>query len=127
VDISVERHTSATASRETGHHTAEKIGRLRVLVDAIIPPIKHGGASQTLLKLLRLCWKIQRPQDYLFPGSQSGTHVQAGTIQEICRDACRMAGIEKRVTPHTLRHYAASRTMPQVLNRSGSTARKIHC
>jgi len=65
---------------------------------------RYTVLSQTLLKLLRQYWKLQQPKDYLFPGSNPGTHVQPGTIQEICRDACRMAGIEKRVTPHTLRH-----------------------
>jgi hypothetical protein len=43
---------------------------------------------------LRQYWEIQRPRDYLFPGSHAGTHVQPGTIQEICQDACRMAGTE---------------------------------
>jgi integrase/recombinase XerD len=69
---------------------------------------RYTVLSRTLLKLLRQYWKIQQPKDYLFPGSAPGTHVQPGTIQEICRDACRMSGIEKRVTPHTLRHSFAT-------------------
>ena len=36
------------------------------------------------------------------------THLQPATIQEVCRDAAQLAGITKRVTPHTLRHSFAT-------------------
>ena len=76
---------------------------------------RYTVLSQRLLLLLREYWKMQRPVDYLFPGSKQGTHIQSGSVQEICRDACLLAGIQKRVTPHTLRHYAEFRTMPSKL------------
>ena len=69
---------------------------------------RYTVLSQRLLVLLREYWKIQRPREYLFPGIKPGTHIQPASVQEMCRDAARMAGFVKRVTPHTLRHSFAT-------------------
>lgn len=69
---------------------------------------RYTVLSQRVLLLLREYWKRQRPAEWLFPGTKPGTHLSAGTIQEVCRDAARMAGFAKRVTPHTLRHSFAT-------------------
>ena len=69
---------------------------------------RYTVLSTQMLNLLRRYWKARRPADYLFPGVDAGTHVTAGAVQQVCREACRLAGIEKRVTPHTLRHSFAT-------------------
>jgi site-specific recombinase XerD len=69
---------------------------------------RYTVLSAGMLNVLRRYWKAQRPVDYLFPGMEKGTHLSAAAVQQVCRDACRMAGIEKRVTPHTLRHSFAT-------------------
>lgn len=69
---------------------------------------RYTVLSQRLLTLLREYWKIQRPVDYLFPGSKPGSHIQPGSVSEICRDAAILAGFQKRVTAHTLRHSFAT-------------------
>jgi len=57
-----------------------------------------------------------RPQTYMFPGTVDGWRadkpITSKVVWEAVQYAARRAGIEKRVSPHTLRHYAASRTMP---------------
>ncbi len=70
---------------------------------------RYTVLSGRMLLLLREYWKIQRPQFYLFPGTKAGTHLQPATIQEMCRDACRLSGISKRITPHVLRLFALAR------------------
>ena len=69
---------------------------------------RYSVLSQRLLEVLRAYWKQQKPMDYLFPGRKAGTHMRPETLQQICRDAAYMAGIEKRVTAHTLRHSFAT-------------------
>jgi site-specific recombinase XerD len=53
----------------------------------------------------------------MFPSlqlSRPGEPITDKVVWHACRQATRRAGITKAVHPHTLRHYAASRTMPRV-------------
>jgi integrase/recombinase XerD len=68
--------------------------------------------SPTLLAALREYWRWMRPQTYLFPGIRNGWRADkpltARVIWEAVRSAARAAGIDKHVSPHTLRHSYAT-------------------
>jgi site-specific recombinase XerD len=64
--------------------------------------------SPKLLEELRAYWCISRPRPFLFPGAHPRRPITRGTIACFCRRAARHAGIEKRVSPHTLRHSFAT-------------------
>ncbi|SRR6266536_1867272 len=69
---------------------------------------RYTVLSHRVLVLMREYYKMQRPVEWLFPGTKRGTHLQPGTIREVCHDAARLAGISKRITPHILRHSFAT-------------------
>ena len=68
--------------------------------------------SPTLLTALRDYYRWMRPQTYLFPGTHAGWRVDrpltSKVVWEAVRFAARAAGIDRRVSPHTLRHSYAT-------------------
>jgi len=76
--------------------------------------VRHGKGrkdryvplSQTLLDQLRRYWRFYRPACWLFPSTDPGRALTAGTVQKLCTQAARKAGLT--ITPHTLRHSFAT-------------------
>ena len=60
--------------------------------------------SGHLLELLRAWWKIARPQGWLFPGQNPVNPLTTRQLNRACHAAAQAAGIDKRVSLHTLRH-----------------------
>jgi site-specific recombinase XerD len=70
---------------------------------------RYVPLADRLLAMLREYWRRQRPQGpWLFPAIRPGRHISPATIQQVCRDAAHLAGLDKRVTAHTLRHSFAT-------------------
>jgi integrase/recombinase XerD len=60
--------------------------------------------SPQLLELLREWWHAARPQVWLFPGQNPVNPMTARQLNRAVTAAKILAGISKRVSPHTLRH-----------------------
>lgn len=78
---------------------------------------RYAMLSPRLLEVLRCWWRSRHPagqgpkgspEDWLFPGFGRGRHMNAQSLQTVCREAARAAGLNKRVTVHTLRHSFAT-------------------
>jgi site-specific recombinase XerD len=68
--------------------------------------------SPALLETLREYWRWMKPKTYLFPGTvdnwRADKPILPKVVWEACRDAAQRAGLNKKVSPHTLRHSYAT-------------------
>jgi integrase/recombinase XerD len=69
--------------------------------------------SPHLLDLLRIWWKAARPRGWLFPGRAPAQPMTTRQLNRACHAAAQMAEINKRVSPHTLRHSFATHLLEQ--------------
>jgi len=78
--------------------------------DALLSPV--------LLELLRAWWRLARanacvlPGGWLFPSSDPVNPISTRQMPRACHAAAHAAGIDKRVSPHTLRHNPECLIMP---------------
>ena len=69
--------------------------------------------SEHLLALLRAYWKAARPQGWLFPVRDPVQPLTTRQLNRACHAAAQVAGIDKRVSLHTLRHSFATHLLEQ--------------
>jgi integrase/recombinase XerD len=76
--------------------------------------------SPQLLEYLRIYWKTIRPTQWLFPGDLPGQPITRYAVEQACQKAHRISGIQKPITPHSLRHAFATHLLEQ-----GTDVRRI--
>jgi integrase/recombinase XerD len=76
--------------------------------------------SPRLLEILRTYWRDAHPRDWLFPGDIPGRPISRDAVALACRVARQRSGIQKPITPHSLRHAFATHLLE-----AGTDVRRI--
>ncbi|MBK6744460.1 MAG: site-specific integrase [Hydrogenophilales bacterium] len=80
---------------------------------------RYAMLSPVLLERLRLWWRVARAQGkmldggWLFPGQNPVRHLSARQLDRAIHAAADEAGIEKRISMHSLRHAFATHLLEQ--------------
>jgi integrase/recombinase XerD len=74
---------------------------------------RYAMLSPRLLDLLRDWWLVCRSRGWLFPGRDPLQPITTRQLTRACHTAAQAAGIEKHVSPHTLRHSFATHLLEQ--------------
>jgi len=108
-------YSTGMRNAELRHLQVRDIDSRRMLIH-----IQHGKGgrdryvplSATLLETLRVYYRWMRPKTWLFPGTIQNGRADKPITPKVVWDACRAAAsraqLEKRVSPHLLRHSYAS-------------------
>jgi len=74
---------------------------------------RYAMLSPRLLTILRDYWSVVKPKAWLFPGRDPVMPITTRQLYRVVRDTAEAIGIEKRVSPHVLRHSFATHLYEQ--------------
>jgi site-specific recombinase XerD len=68
---------------------------------------RYTAIADSILPLLKLYYNTFKPKKYFIENPKGGKY-SAASIRSFLKQSCKLAGITKTVTPHTLRHSYAT-------------------